>query len=80
MTGLEALSLLREGDKRVKRKDWLEGEYVYSFQFENYPSAILGVAGCNGNLRWENEIVGDWFDGCMRILDHFRYDDWEVVE
>lgn len=79
MTGIEALSLLREGDKCVKRKGWEDGVHLYSIRFEGHPSAILGSHKYNKHLEREYEMIGSFVDVCITTLDDFAYDDWEVV-
>ena len=80
MTGVEALSLLREGDKYVRRKDWAEGIYLYSIRFEGHPSAIVSSHKYDKHLEQEYEIVCSFADVCITTLNDFTHDDWEVVE
>lgn len=82
MTGLEALSLLRNGGVKVKRAGWGKKEYLESFSsFSNED----GVAEIYDTPEYQYKrgekcyYPGDAIRLTYDVLNDFCHDDWEIV-
>jgi hypothetical protein len=76
MTGVEALKLLKDGQK-VKRKNWRSDEYLSTYAGTNeiHPSQKYN--------QYRGEDLHHLEDTVLltdEILNDFLADDWEIVE
>jgi hypothetical protein len=78
MRGIEALIALRQL-KKVKRKDWRDGEYLATFVTPD--GCRIAPSPKYNQYRGENCFYPE--DAVLLtddILDDFLMDDWEIVE
>jgi hypothetical protein len=81
MTVLEALSLLRNGNVKVKRAGWGKKEYLESYSCDE----ITGVADIYDTPDYQDKrgekcyYPGDAIRMAYDVLNDFCCDDWEIV-
>jgi len=80
MTGLEALSLLRNGNAKVKRAGWGKEKYLESYSCDE----ITGVADIYDTTEYQAKrgekcyYPGDAINMAYDIRNDFCCDDWEL--
>ena len=81
MTGLEALSLLRNGNAKVKRAGWGKKEYLESFSSFSNEDGVAEIYDTPEYQAKRGEkcyYPGDAINMAYDILNDFCCDDWEL--